>query len=59
MIRNHYLIFLKEKILTKNISSNLLGEHNVQNLAVISIIDDLGYKVKSPIYLILKELKEG
>ena len=40
-------IFKGKKILTQNISSNLLGEHNVQNLtAVISIIDDLGYKVK-------------
>ncbi len=36
-----------KKILTKNLSTNLLGEHNVQNLtAVFSIIDDLGYKIK-------------
>ena len=36
-----------KKILFKNLSTNLLGEHNVQNLtAVLSIIDDLGYKIK-------------
>ena len=39
--------FIGEKILLKNLSTNLLGEHNVQNLtAVLSIIDDLGYKIK-------------
>ena len=36
-----------QKILSKNISTNLLGQHNVQNLtAVLSIMDDLGYKIK-------------
>ena len=36
-----------KKIISKNLSTNLLGEHNVQNLtAVLSIIDDLGYKIK-------------
>ena len=45
-----------KKIISKNLSTNLLGEHNVQNLtAVLSIIDDLGYKIKKTIYLITKE----
>tara|TARA_Y100001935_G_C17170106_1_gene439781 strand:- start:36 stop:857 length:822 start_codon:yes stop_codon:yes gene_type:complete len=36
-----------KKILSKNISTNLLGEHNVQNItAVLSILDDLGYELK-------------
>ena len=40
-------VFKGNKILSKSLSTNLLGEHNVQNLtAVISIIDDLGYKIK-------------
>ena len=46
--KRSYFNFLKgKKILFKNLSTNLLGEHNVQNLtAVLSIIDDLGYKIK-------------
>ncbi len=39
--------FKKKNILSKKIYTNLLGEHNVQNLtAALSVIDDLGYKIK-------------
>ena len=36
-----------KKILSQNISTNLLGEHNVQNItAALSIVNDLGFKIK-------------
>ena len=45
--RSYFNFLIGKKILFKNLSTNLLGEHNVQNLtAVLSIIDDLGYKIK-------------
>ena len=44
--KSTFHIFKDKKILTKNLSTNLLGEHNVQNLtAALSTIDDLGYKI--------------
>ncbi len=45
--RSYFNFLIGKKILFKNLSTNLLGEHNVQNLtAVLAIIDDLGYKIK-------------
>ena len=45
--KSSFDFLLGKKILFKNLSTNLLGEHNVQNLtAVLSILDDLGYKIK-------------
>ena len=45
--KSSFSFFKGKKILSKNLSSNLLGEHNVQNItAVLSIIDDLGYSIK-------------
>ncbi len=45
--KSSFDIFKGKKILSKNLSSNLLGEHNVQNItAAISILDDLGYHLK-------------
>ncbi len=57
--KRSYFNFLKgKKILSKNLSTNLLGEHNVQNLtAVLSIIDDLGYKIKKSHILSFKGTK--
>ncbi len=44
--KSTFHIFKDKKILTKNLSTYLLGEHNVQNLtAALSTIDDLGYKI--------------
>ena len=45
--KSSFDIFKGKKILKKNLSSNLLGEHNVLNLtAVFSILDNLGFKIK-------------
>ncbi len=57
--KRSYFNFLKGKnILSKNLSTNLLGEHNVQNLtAVLSIVDDLGYKIKKSHILSFKGTK--
>ena len=57
--KRSYFNFLKgKKILSKNLSTNLLGEHNVQNLtAVLSIIIDLGYKIKKSHILSFKGTK--
>ncbi len=45
--KSFFSFFKGKKILSKNLSTNLLGEHNVQNItAVLSIIDDLGYSIK-------------
>ncbi len=57
--KRSYFNFLKgKKILFKNLSTNLLGEHNVQNLtAVLSIIDDLGYEIKKSHILSFKGTK--
>ena len=58
--KSSFDIFKGQKILANNISTNLLGEHNVQNLtAALSIIDDLGYKIKSLTYSILKAQKKN
>ena len=44
--KSSFDIYKGNKTLSKSLSTNLLGEHNVQNLtAVISIIDNLGYKI--------------
>ena len=44
--------------MTKSISTNLLGEHNVQNLiAAVSVIDDLGYEIKKKHILKFKGTK--
>ncbi len=57
--KRSYFNFLKgKKILFKNLSTNLLGEHNVKNLtAALSIIDDLGYKIKKSHILSFKGTK--
>ena len=45
--KSFFNFYKAKKIISKNLSTNLLGEHNVQNLtAVLSIINDLGYKIK-------------
>ena len=51
-------IFKDKKILSKNLSTNLLGEHNVHNITAVSaIIDDLGYKIKKSHILNFKGTK--
>ena len=56
--RSYFNFFKGKKILFKNLSTNLLGEHNVQNLtAVLSILDDLGYKIKKTHILSFKGTK--
>ncbi len=53
-----FSIFKGQRILTKSISTNLLGEHNVQNLiAAVSVIDDLGYEIKKKHILKFKGTK--
>ena len=53
-----FQIYKGKKILSKSLSTNLLGEHNVQNLtAVLSIIDDLGYGIKKSHLLDFKGTK--
>ena len=57
-IKSSFEILKGKKILSKNLSSKLLGEHNVQNLiAVLSIIDDLGYDIKKSNILKFKGTK--
>ena len=57
-IKSTFEILKGKKILSKNLSSKLLGEHNVQNLiAVLSIIDDLGYDIKKSNILKFKGTK--
>ncbi len=56
--RSYFNFFMGKKILFKNLSTNLLGEHNVQNLtAVLSIVNDLGYKIKKSHILSFKGTK--
>ena len=51
-------IFKDKKILSKNLSTNLLGEHNVHNITAVSaILDDLGYKIKKSHILNFKGTK--
>jgi len=57
-IKSSFEILKGKKILSKNLSSKLLGEHNVQKLiAVLSIIDDLGYDIKKSNILKFKGTK--
>ena len=51
--------FLKgKKTLSKKLFTNLLGEHNIQNFtAALSILDDLGYKIKKSHILNFKGTK--
>ncbi len=56
--KSSFNFFKGHKILSKNLSTNLLGEHNIQNLtAVFSVIDDLGYKIKKSHILNFKGTK--
>ena len=56
--RSSFDFFKNKKILFKSLSTNLLGEHNVQNLtAALSIIDDLGYAIKKSHILDFKGTK--
>ncbi len=56
--KSYFNFLIGNKILLKNLSTNLLGEHNVQNLtAVLSIIDYLGYKIKKSHILSFKGTK--
>ena len=56
--KSSFDFLLGRKILSKNLSTNLLGEHNVQNLtAVLSILVDLGYKIKKTHILSFKGTK--
>ena len=56
--KSFFDIYKGKKILSKSLSTNLLGEHNVQNLtAAVSIIDDLGYEIKKSHILNFKGAK--
>ena len=56
--KSSFKIYKGKKIISKSLTTNLLGEHNVQNLtAVISIIDDLGYEIKKSHILDFKGTK--
>tara|TARA_A100001011_G_scaffold99260_1_gene104602 strand:- start:5898 stop:7277 length:1380 start_codon:yes stop_codon:yes gene_type:complete len=56
--KSSFDILKGQKVISKSLSTNLLGEHNVQNLtAVLSIIDDLGYKIKKSHILNFKGTK--
>ena len=56
--KSSFIIYKGKKIISKSLTTNLLGEHNVQNLtAVLSIIDDLGYEIKKSHILDFKGTK--
>ena len=56
--KSSFQIYKGKKIISKSLITNLLGEHNVQNLtAVLSIIDDLGYEIKKSHILDFKGTK--
>ena len=56
--KSSFQIYKGKKIISKSLTTNLLGEHNVQNLtAVLSIIDDLGYEIKKSHILDFKGTK--
>ncbi len=56
--KSSFEIFKGKKIISKSLSTNLLGEHNVQNLtAALSILDDLGYEIKKSHILNFKGTK--
>ena len=56
--KSSFKIYKGKKIISNSLTTNLLGEHNVQNLtAVLSIIDDLGYGIKKSHILDFKGTK--
>ena len=56
--KSSFQIYKGKKIISNSLTTNLLGEHNVQNLtAVLSIIDDLGYEIKKSHILDFKGTK--
>ena len=56
--KSSFDFFKGSKIVSKNLSTNLLGEHNLQNLtAVFSVVDDLGYEIKKSHILNFKGTK--
>ncbi len=56
--KSSFKIYKGKRIISKSLTTNLLGEHNVQNLtAVLSIIDDLGYEIKKSHILDFKGTK--
>ena len=56
--KSSFQIYKGKKIISKRLTTSLLGEHNVQNLtAVLSIIDDLGYEIKKSHILDFKGTK--
>ena len=56
--KSSFQIYKGKKIISKSLTTSLLGEHNVQNLtAVLSIIDDLGYEIKKSHILDFKGTK--
>ena len=56
--KSSFQIYKGKKIISNSLTTNLLGEHNVQNLtAVLSIVDDLGYEIKKSHILDFKGTK--
>ena len=56
--KSSFQIYKGKKIISNSLTTNLLGEHNVQNLtAALSIIDDLGYEIKKSHILDFKGTK--
>ncbi len=56
--KSSFQIYKGKKIISNSLTTNLIGEHNVQNLtAVLSIIDDLGYEIKKSHILDFKGTK--
>ena len=56
--KSSFSLYKDKKILSKNLSTNLLGRHNVSNItAAFSIIDHLGFKIKKSHLLNFKGTK--
>ena len=56
--KSSFNLYKDKKILSKNLSTNLLGRHNVSNItAAFSIIDHLGFKIKKSHLLNFKGTK--
>ena len=56
--KSSFNLYKAKKILSKNLSTNLLGRHNVHNItAALSIVDHLGYKIKKSHILNFKGTK--
>tara|TARA_B100000963_G_scaffold355256_1_gene373137 strand:- start:808 stop:2196 length:1389 start_codon:yes stop_codon:yes gene_type:complete len=56
--KSTFNLYKSKNILSKNLSTNLLGRHNVSNItAALSIIDHLGYKIKKSHILNFKGTK--